>query len=137
MHGREVLDRAGRKRAIEFVERALGREARGALDQVSFELAPEVLLEFSELIAWEAVVARVVRREVGLGLGSEAEGASDSLHVDAEDARAFAAAERGDREPGQVPERGVRAVPERGGDLLAERVEVDVARAARLLLGPP
>ena len=61
-----------------------------------------MLLEFSQLIAWEAVVARVIRREIGLGLRSEAEGSADPLHVDAEDARSFAAAERGDREPGQV-----------------------------------
>ena len=84
-----------------------------------------------QLVSWDAVVARVVLGEVGLGLGSEAERAPDALHVDAEDAGALAAAERGDRQPGEVPERGVGAVSQRGGDLLAERVEVDVASAAR------
>ncbi len=38
--GGQVLDRAGGQRAVELVQRALGREARGALDQVALELAP-------------------------------------------------------------------------------------------------
>ena len=117
----------GGKRAVEFVERTLGRQAGRALDQVAFELASEVLLEFSELVSWEAVVSRVVLREVRLGIGPQAEGSPDSLHVDAEDAGALAATEGGDGQAGQVAHRVVGAVSERGGDLLPERVEIDVA----------
>ncbi len=69
----------------------------------------------------------VILGEVGLGLGPQAERAADPLHVDAENARALAAAERRDRQPGQVSHRVIRAVSERRRDLLAERVEVDVA----------
>ena len=72
-------------------------------------------------------MAGVVLGEVGLRLGPQAEGASDALHVDAEDPRALAAAEGGDRQAGQVSQGVVRAVAERGRDLLAQRVEVDVA----------
>ena len=82
---------------------------------------------FRELVSWKAVVSGVVLGEVGLGLGPEAEGASDALNVDAEDARALAAAEGGDGQAGQVSQRIVRPVSERGRDLLSERVEVDVA----------
>ena len=60
MDGREVLDRTGREGAIELVQRTLGREAGRALDQVSFEFASEVLLEFSELVSRYTVVPRVV-----------------------------------------------------------------------------
>ena len=42
---REVLGRAGGERAVELVQRALGRQGRGALDQVALELAAQVLLE--------------------------------------------------------------------------------------------
>ena len=124
--GGQVLDRAGGEGAVELVQRALGGEAGGALDQVALEFAPEVLLELSELISRQAFVPGIVFGQVGLGLGSQAEGSSYALHVDAEDAGALAAAERGDREPGQISQRVVRPVPERCGDLLAERVEVDV-----------
>ena len=81
-----------------------------------------------------AVAARVVLGEVGLRLGPQAQRAADPLHVDAEHAGALAAAERGDREPGEVPQRGVRAVPQRRRDLLAERVEVDLAVLAAVAL---
>ena len=42
---REVLDRAGGKRAVELVQRPLGGQGRGALDQAALELAAQVLLE--------------------------------------------------------------------------------------------
>ena len=60
MDGGEVLNRAARQGAIELVQRALGREAGRALDQVSFKFASEVLLEFSELVSRYTVVPRVV-----------------------------------------------------------------------------
>ena len=60
--GGEVLDRARGERAIELVERALGREARGALDQVSLELTPQVLLEFSQLISRTPSKTTLVQR---------------------------------------------------------------------------
>ena len=129
VHGGEVLDRPGGQRAVELVQRPLGRQARGALDQVALELAAQVLLEPPQLVAGDAVAARVVLGQVGLRLGSQAERAADPLHVDAEHARALAAAEGGDRQPGQVAQRGVVAVAQRGGDLLAQRVEVDLAVA--------
>src|ERR1700750_1446497 len=65
-------------------------------------------------------------REVGLRLGSEAELSPDPLHVDAEDARALAAPEGGDGQAREVAQSVVGPVAERGGDLLSERVEVDV-----------
>ena len=85
----------------------------GALDQVALELAAQVLLEAPQLIAGQPGTARVVLRELGLGLGAQAERAADPLHVDAEHARALAAAERGDREPREVAHRGLGAVTER------------------------
>ena len=47
----EVLDRAARQRAVELAERALGRKALGALDQVALELSSQVLLEAPELVS--------------------------------------------------------------------------------------
>ncbi len=49
--GREVLGRARRQRPVELGQRARWRQRRGALDQVAFELAPEVALEAVELVA--------------------------------------------------------------------------------------
>ena len=127
VHGGQVLDRAGGKRAVELGQRPLRRQRGGPLDQPALELAAQVLLEAPQLLARDALAAGIVVGEVGLGLGAQAERAADPLDVDAEHARALAAAERGDRQPGQVAHRGVRAVPERRGDLLAQRVEVDLA----------
>src|SRR5262249_9386183 len=39
----QVLDRTRRQRTVELVERALGRQTRGALDQIALELAAQVL----------------------------------------------------------------------------------------------
>ena len=128
VHRREVLDRAGRERAVELGQRPLRRQARRALDQVALELAPQVLLEAPQLLAREPFAARVVVGQVGLRLGAQPERAADPLDVDAEHARALAAPERGDREPREVAHRGIRAVPQRRGDLLAQRVEVDLGR---------
>jgi hypothetical protein len=114
VYGGQILDGAGRERPVELGQRALGREARRALDQVAFELAAQVLLEFSELVAWQTVVSRVLLWEIGLGLGAETERAPDPLHVDAQDAGALAAAERGDGQAGQISEGGVRSVSHGG-----------------------
>ena len=83
----------------------------------------------------EAVAPWVVRWQIGLGLGPESEGSAYPLYVDAEHARTLATAERGDGEPGEIPERVVRPVPERGGDLLSEGVEIYVRGRLTLRAG--
>ena len=103
VHGGEVLGRAGRQGPVQLGQRPRGGQGLGALDQVAFELAPQVALEAVELLA-------VDRRQLGgavlgrrLGPGRELQGAADPLHVDADHARALAlAAEGGDRQPRQV-----------------------------------
>ena len=70
-------------------------------------------------------------------LGLQAECAPDPLDVDAQYARALAAAsEGGDRQPGEVAQGGLVAGADGLEDLLAQRVEVDpvAARHARLAL---
>ena len=91
-----------------------------------------MLLETAQLVARQAVVARVVLGELGLGLRTQAQRPADPLHVDPEHARALAATEGSDRQAGQVAQRGLVAVAQRGGDLLAQRVEVDLALALTL-----
>src|SRR5258708_4312785 len=73
--------------------------------------------------------ARIIGRKSGWWLRAQAERAPDPLHVHAEHPRALAASEGGDREARKVAHRRVRAVAERRGDLLAERVEVDLLGA--------
>src|ERR1700727_495676 len=102
VHGSEVLDRPGGERAVELGQRALGRQARGPLDQVALELAAQLLLEPAQLVTADTVTPRVALGQVGLWLGSEPECATDALHVDAEHTRALALPERGDREPTQI-----------------------------------
>ena len=123
--------------AVELVKRPLGRQRRRPLDQVALELTAEVLLEAPQLIPRESVTARIVGRQLGLGLGSQPEGAADSLHVDAEDARPLAAPEGGDGQPREVTHRRVGPVAERGGDLLAQGLEVDLGLALPLAAGLP
>ena len=127
VHGGEVLDRAARQRPVELVQRALGRQLGRALDQRALELAAQLLLEAAQLLARQALAARVVLGQVGLGLGAQPERAADALHVDAEHARALAAAEGGDGQAGEVAQRRLVAVAQRGGDLLAQGLEVEIA----------
>ena len=83
-------------------------------------------LEAAQLLAGDAIAAGVVGRQVGLGLGAQSQRPPDALHVDAEDARALALAECGDGQPGEVAELGVGALLQGGGDLLSQRVEVEL-----------
>jgi len=117
------------ERAIELVERSLRRQTRGALDQVALKLTAQVLLEAPQLLAGDAVAARVIGRQVGLRLGSEPERAADPLDVDAEHPRPLASAEGGDRQSREVTQCRFGAVSQRGRDLLAERVEVELVLA--------
>ena len=102
VHGGQILDRAARQRAVEVGQRALRRQRLIALDLGALELAPQRLLEAPQLLTRDAVAARVVRRQLRLGLGAQAQRAADALHIDAEHARALALAERRDREPREV-----------------------------------
>ena len=66
-----------------------------------------------------------------LGLGAQAERAPDALDVDADDPRAVARPpECRDREAREVAHEALRAVAQRRGDLLAQRLEVDIAALA-------
>src|SRR5262249_11467843 len=95
VHRREILDRTAGQRTVELGQRPGGRELLRALDQPALELAPQVGLEAAQLLAREAVAARVALGQVGLGLGAQAERATDPLHVDADHARAVAALAEG------------------------------------------
>ena len=57
---RQVLDRAARERAVELVQRPLRRQRRGPLDHRPLELAAQLLLEATQLLARDPVAARVV-----------------------------------------------------------------------------
>jgi hypothetical protein len=114
VHGSEVLQRSRRQRAVELVERALGRQGLRALDLPALELAAQHRLEAAQLVARQPVAARVVGRQVGLRLGAQAHRTADALHVDADDPRALALApERRDRQAGQVAHRALVAVAHR------------------------
>ena len=123
VHGRQVLGGAGRKRAVELGERAGRRELLGALDQRPLELASQMALETVDSLA-------VDRRAVGVLLAGrlrlEPERAADALDVDADHARALApAAERGDREPGEIAHLALAALGDRLADRVAELVRVE------------
>ena len=96
----QVLGGAGRQGPVELGQRPGGRQLAGALDRRPLQLAAQVLLELAHLVG--------VERGLLLALGAaaarlQAEAAPDPLHVDADHAGALAAAaEGGDREPGQV-----------------------------------
>ena len=134
---RQVGGRSARKRTIEVTERARWRQGLSPLDLGALELPPQDRLEAAQGVARDAIAARIVGRQVGLGLGAQAERATDALDVDADHARALLApAEGGDRHPCEVAHRSLRAIPQRGRDLRAqglqvfhgELVEVDRAR---------
>ena len=127
VHGGEVLQRPAGQRAVELVERARGRQRRGALDLAALELLAQQRLEAADGVARQALGARVVGRQVGLGLGAQAERAADALDVDADDARALALApEGGDGQPREVAHQRLLAVAQGLGDLLAQRLEVEL-----------
>ena len=136
VHGGQILDRPARQRAVEVGQRALRRQRLVALDLGALELAPQRLLEAPQLLARDAVAARIVRRQLRLGLGPQAQRPADALDVDAEHAGALALAERRDRQSREVAQVGLRALLERLRDLTAQLVEVDlIATHARLRLG--
>ena len=129
MDGGEVLGRAGRQRPVELGQRAGRWQGLGSLDQVALELAPQVALEPGQLVAVDRrPLAAVVRRR--LRPGGEAEGAADPLHVDADHARALAAAERGDRQPRQIAHLVLVARFHRLADRLAQLVHVEALAVA-------
>ena len=131
VHGGEVLQRPAGQRAVELVERPSRGQRLGALDLRAFELAAQQRLEAAQLLAREALAARVGLGQVRLRLGAQADRAPDALHVDADDPRALALApEGGDGQPREVAHRAVVAVAQRGRDLRAQRVEVELTRLA-------
>src|SRR6185436_863060 len=69
VHGGEVLQRPGRERAVELVERARRRERLRALDLRALELAPQLLLEAADLVAGERLAAVLA----GLRVAAEVE----------------------------------------------------------------
>ena len=118
VHGGQVLQRVrwaarGRTRAAG----AAGGSDCGALDQVALELAAQVALELAQPLARDRVgVGRVGRLLLALAL--QPERAPDALDVDADHAGALAlAAERRDREPGQVAHLAVGALADGLADL--------------------
>ena len=121
MDGGEVLGRAGRQGAVELGQRARGGQRLGALDQVAFELAPQVALEAGQLVAVDRrpLLAVLARR---LGAGGEPERAADPLHVDADHAGALARGRR--RRSPAAPGRAARPrrrLPSRRGSARAAR----------------
>ena len=140
VHGGEVLQRPGRQRAVELVQRPRGRQRLRALDLHPLELAPQVLLEAADLVARERLrpLLGLILADLAGRLRAQPERAPDPLHVDAEHAGALAAApERGDRQPREVAHRRVVLLADRAQHLLAQVVEVDplaARHALRLLL---
>ena len=126
-----------RQRAVELVQRPRRRQRLRALDLRALELAPQQLLEAPDLVARQR---RRRRLAVDLahrpaGLGAQPERAADALDVDAEHARALAAApEGGDREPREVAHGRLVAVADRLEQLLAQVVEVDLLAAGDAVL---
>ncbi len=89
--------------------------------------AAQQRLEAADRVARQPLRARVVGRQIGLGLGAQAERAADALHVDADDPGALAlAAERRDRQAGEVAHAALGALGQGLGDLLAQRLEVEL-----------
>ena len=125
VHRREVGQRAGGQRAVELAERARRRQVARALDLRALELAAQQRLEAPQRLARQAVAARVLRRQLRLGLGAQAERAADALHVHADHPRALLAArERRDRHAREIAHRALRAVAQGGGDLRAQLLEL-------------
>src|SRR4051812_25649497 len=137
MHGGEVLQRAARQRPIELVQRPRGRQRLRALDLRALELAAQELLEAPDLVAgqWRRGPLAVHLLHPPARLRAQPERAADALDVDAEPARALAAAaERDDREPGEVAHGGLVAVADRLQQLLAQVVVVDLLAAGDAVL---
>ena len=122
MDGGEVLGRAGWERAIELGQRARGRQLLGPLDQRPLELAPQVALEAVDALAVDRRPLGLLRRAPRL----QAQRAADPLDVDADHAGALAAAaEGGDREPGEVSHLALAALRDRLADRLSKLVGVE------------
>ena len=120
VHGREVLERAARQRAVELVERPLGRQRLRALDLLALQLAAQQLLEPAQLVARQPVAAGIVLVEVRLRLGAQPERTADALHVDADDPRALALpAER--RDASRARSRSAASEPSRSAAAICWR----------------
>jgi hypothetical protein len=129
MYRGQVLQRARRQRPVQLAQRAGGGEAAGALDLGAFELTSEERLEPAQRLARQPVAARIARGQLGLGLGAQSQRAPDALHVHADHTGALLAArKRRDRHPREVAHRSLRAVPQRGGDLRAQSLELFVGQ---------
>ena len=127
VHRGEVLQRPAGQRAVELVERAGGRQGLGALDLAALELLAQERLEAADGVARQALGARVVGRQVRLGLGAQPQRAADALDVDADDARALALApEGGDGQAREVAHERLLAVAQGLGDLLAQGLEIEL-----------
>ncbi len=136
--GRQVRERARRQRAVQLAQRPRGRQRAGALDLRALELAAQQRLEAAQRLARQPVAPRVLRWQLGLGLGTQPERPADALHVHADDARALlAAGERRDRHPREVAHDALRAVPQCGRDLRPQRVELLLGELIRWRCDPP
>ena len=129
MHGGQVGQRAGGKRAVQLAERSRRRQVPGALDLRALELAPQERLEAAQRLARQALAARVVGGQLGLGLGAQSQRATDALHVHADHPGALlAAGEGGDRHAREVAHRALRALAHRLRDLRAQLVELGLGQ---------
>jgi hypothetical protein len=126
VNGGQILDRSTGECPVKLVQRPFGWKRRGALDQRPFELAPQKSFEPAQLLPRGALVARIILGKLRLGLHAQAERPADALDIHAQHARALAPAEGGDGQSGQITQGGLGSITKRGGDLLTQRVQVDL-----------
>ena len=138
MDRRQVGQRAGGQSPIELAQWTRRRQAARALDLRALELAAQQRLEAAQRVARQAVMARVLRRQLGLWLGAQAERAADALDVHADHPRALLAAGEGrDRHPREVAHGALRAVAQGRRYLRAQLPQLllgELAERRQLLL---
>ena len=125
VHGSQVGQRPGRQCPVQLAQRPCRGQAAGALDLASLELCSQQCLEAAQPLARQPLAPGILGGQIGLGLGAQAERPADALDVHADHARALLAApERGDRHSREVAHRALRAVPQRGGDLCTQGLQI-------------
>ena len=127
VHGGEVLQRPGRQRAVELVERPRGRKRLVALDLGALELAPQLLLEAPDLVARERLARRppAAARPCAGPSARRIRCTSTPSTPEPSPRRP----KRRDREPREVAHGALVAVADRLQRLLAQGVEVDLLAA--------